>query len=188
VRIEFFIFICFLLGFGKSFAQDPTEIPLLVKDTLLLKDEVINPLSPAKAAFYSAVIPGLGQAYNKKYWKIPLVYGGLAIGYYFYNTNNKEYQSFRAAYKRRLEGFNDDQYVGIYSTQTLINGQKVFQRNRNISLMVTVGLYVLNIIDANIDAHLMQFNVNEKLSIKPDIYQNDITFKHNLGLSLNYQF
>jgi len=188
VRKLCFIFAFFSVICGKILSQDITEIPLVVVDSTNTKIETINPLAPAKAAFYSAVIPGLGQAYNKKYWKIPLFYGGLAIGYYFYNMNNKEYQRFRDAYKRRLEGFNDDQYAGIYTDQTLINGQKVFQRNRNISLMVTVGIYVLNIIDANIDAHLLQFNVNEKLSIKPDIYQNDITYKHNLGLSLNYQF
>lgn len=188
VRKLCFIFVFLSVICGKILSQDITKMPLVVVDSTNTKIETINPLAPAKAAFYSAVIPGLGQAYNKKYWKIPLVYGGLAIGYYFYNTNNKEYNNFRDAYKRRLEGFSDDQYAGIYTDQTLINGQKVFQRNRNISLMVTVGIYVLNIIDANIDAHLLQFNVNEKLSLKPDIYQNDITYKHNLGLSLNYQF
>ncbi|MFY8189041.1 MAG: DUF5683 domain-containing protein [Flavobacterium sp.] len=187
MRIHFFIFMLLMSIIGKAWGQDPNNDLLIIKDTVPQLD-AIDPLTPAKAAFYSAVLPGLGQAYNKKYWKIPLVYGGLAIGYYFYNTNNKQYQSFRTAYKRRLEGFSDDEYAGIYSDQTLINGQKVFQRNRNISLMVTVGVYVLNIIDANIDAHLMQFNVTEKLSLKPDVYHNDLTARPNLGLSLNYQF
>lgn len=184
-KIILFAFLIVLIG--KSWSQENTN-PLIISKDSIPQLDAIDPLTPAKAAFYSAILPGLGQAYNKKYWKIPLVYGGLAAGYYFYNTNNNQYQSFRNAYKRRLEGFEDDEYAGIYSTQTLINGQKVFQRNRNISLMVTVGIYVLNIIDANIDAHLMQFNVTEKLSLKPDIYQNDMTYKYNMGLSLHYQF
>lgn len=189
MRILCFIFIFAICNISKALAQSPDEAPLVIKDTTSVSNsQIINPLSPAKAAFYSAVIPGLGQAYNKKYWKIPIFYGGLAVGIYFYATNNRDYNSFRDAYKRRLDGFDDDEFAGIYSDQTLINGQKVFQRNRSVSLMVTIGIYVLNIIDANIDAHLMQFNVNENLSLKPDLYRNDMTLKHNLGLSLNYQF
>ena len=59
-------------------------------------------LRPSKATFYSAVLPGLGQAYNKKYWKIPIVYGALATGLYFYNQNDNDYKRYRNAYKRRL--------------------------------------------------------------------------------------
>ena len=70
----------------------------------------------------------------------------------------------------------------------MINAQRTYQRNRDISLMVMIGIYVLNIIDANVDAHLIQFNVNENLSLRPDININDITRKQNLGLVLNYKF
>lgn len=72
--------------------------------------EPINPLSPAKAAFYSAVLPGLGQAYNKKYWKIPIVYVAIGTGVYFYLNNNKEYNRYRDAYKSRLAGFTNDEF------------------------------------------------------------------------------
>jgi hypothetical protein len=54
--------------------------------------------------------------------------------------------------------------------------------------LVTIGFYILNIVDANIDAHLMQFNVNEKLTLAPDVYQNDLNYKTNVGLTLNYKF
>ncbi len=54
--------------------------------------------------------------------------------------------------------------------------------------MVTVAFYILNIVDANVDAHLIQFNVNDKLSVAPDIYQNDFTAKPNVGLTFNYKF
>jgi hypothetical protein len=76
---------------------------LVVKDTSKLQE--IDPLTPAKAAFYSAILPGLGQAYNKKYWKIPLVYGAIGTSLYFYIDNNKKYHDYRDEYKRRLEGY-----------------------------------------------------------------------------------
>jgi hypothetical protein len=181
----FYIFcICFLLGNSFCFSQETTEV-LVAKDTL--KSQEINPLAPSKAAFYSAIVPGLGQAYNKKYWKIPLVYGAMGTSMYFYVTNNKKYHSYRYAYKRRLEGFTDDQYEYLNDSQ-LIQAQRFFQRNRDLSLLVTVGFYILNIVDANVDAHLMQFNVNDKLSLAPDVFQNDLTAKPNLGLTFNYRF
>jgi hypothetical protein len=185
---HFFISIGILLISFQSIGQDEKDIPLIIKDTVNLNKDVINPLAPAKAAFYSALLPGLGQAYNKKYWKIPLVYAGIGTGLYFYNLNNKEYNSFRSAYKSRLEGFNNDPYVGLYTTETLINAQKVFQRNRNLSLVVTAGFYILNIIDANVDAHLLQFNVNENLTLRPDVMQNEMNQKPQMGLTLSFNF
>jgi hypothetical protein len=106
---------------------------------------------------------------------------------YFYLDNNKKYHSYRDAYKRRLAGFNDDQYQYLDDSR-LIQAQRFYQRNRDLSLLVTLGFYVLNIVDANVDAHLIQFNVNEKLTVAPDVYQNDFTAKPNLGLTLNYRF
>lgn len=185
---KFIISIGFLLISFQIFGQDENDSLLIVKDTLKTKVSIINPLAPAKAAFYSALLPGLGQAYNKKYWKIPIVYACIGTGLYFYNLNNKEYNSFRDAYKRRLEGFNDDPYKDLYSTETLINAQKVFQRNRNLSIVVTVGFYILNIIDANVDAHLLQFNVSNNLSLKPDVMLHDLNQKPQMGLTLNFNF
>lgn len=166
------------------------------KDDAILKalDSVkpvrINPLAPSKAAFYSAVVPGLGQIYNKKYWKVPLVYIGLGTGLYFYTTNNNKYHDFRSEYKKRLNGTSDpnDPYFGGLDNNRLVEAQKFYQRNRDLSMLITVGIYILNIVDANVDAHLMQFNVNDNLSVRPDIYQNDMNYKHSLGLTLNYNF
>ena len=75
------------------------EMPLRAADTI---KTVIDPNRPARAAFYSALVPGLGQAYNKKYWKIPIVYIGLGSGIYFYTFNQKKYQGFRNEYKKTL--------------------------------------------------------------------------------------
>jgi len=131
-----------------------------------------DPLSPARAAFYSAVLPGLGQAYNGKYWKIPIVYTALGVGVYFYINNDNEYNRYRDAYKSRLAGRMDDEFVSesgepLISDEGLIDAQKFYQRNKEISLLVIEGMYALNIIDANVDSHLQQFNVNEDLSLKP---------------------
>ena len=124
--------------------------------------EEIDMLAPSKAAFYSAVLPGLGQAYNKKYWKIPIVYAALGTGVYFYKMNDKQYNRYRDAYKRRLAGYQDDEFYGDVPGQpriaddALIRAQKTLKKNKEISILVTLGLYALNIIDANVDAHLIQ--------------------------------
>ncbi|MRX38423.1 hypothetical protein GJU43_03995 [Flavobacterium sp. LC2016-23] len=174
----------FLIGTVSLFAQSKEETVLVAKDTTKLQE--IDPLTPAKAAFYSAILPGLGQAYNKKYWKIPLVYGAIGTSLYFYLDNNKKYNNYRDAYKKRLEGLPDD--YQFLDDSRLIAGQKFYQRNRDLSALFVVGFYVLNIIDANVDAALIQFNVNERLSLRPEIYPDDLTFRPNVGLTFNYHF
>ena len=163
------------------------EIALRAADTTRT---VINPNAPAKAAFYSAVFPGLGQAYNKKYWKIPIVYIGLGIGIYSYTWNQGKYHNYRDEYKRRLAGTADPNHAiyGGKSDDWVIRGQKFHQRNRDLSALITAGIYILNIVDANVDAHLMQFNVNDNLSVKPDLNQNELDYKYNYGLTLTYNF
>ncbi|MBK0370837.1 hypothetical protein I5M07_13455 [Flavobacterium sp. SE-1-e] len=170
---------------GSLFAQTKKDSISVAEDSLPRLD--IDPLTPAKAAFYSAILPGLGQAYNKKYWKIPLVYGAIGTSMYFYIDNNKKYHDVRDAYKRRLEGYNDDDFEYL-DDDRLIAAQKFYQRNRDLSALFVVGFYVLNIIDANVDAALIQFNVNDRLSFKPNVYTNDVTFKPNVALTFNYNF
>ena len=179
------VFLLCITGSTAVFAQQKQQDVLILADTV--KGNPINPLAPARAAFLSAIVPGLGQAYNKKYWKIPIVYAALGTGVYFYSDNNTKYHRLRDAYKKRLRGIPDE-YLGEYSDATLINGQRTFQRDRDLSLIITIGLYALNIIDANVDAHLMQFNVNNNLSFKPDIYPNEINNKQNVGLTFHYNF
>jgi len=186
VHKKIFIGLLFIiLGNTNVFSQEKTNEVLIAKDTMKSND--IDPLTPAKAAFYSAVLPGLGQAYNKKYWKIPLVYGAIGASIYFFSDSNKKYHQYRDAYKRRLEGYADDKFSYLDNSR-LILGQKFYQRNRDLSALFILGFYVLNIIDANVDAALIQFNVNEKLSVKPTIYPNDVTSRTNLGLTFNYNF
>ncbi len=174
------------MGNHCAFAQD--ELNIVVQDSI--KGEEINPIAPAKAAFYSAILPGLGQAYNKKYWKIPIVYAALGTGIGIYAYNNKNYHNYRDEYKRRLAGgvVDGNGKYDYLSEAQLISAQKQFQKNRDLSLMITIGIYILNIVEANVNAHLMQFNVNENLSLRPDLQQNDLNYKQNVGLTLNYNF
>lgn len=185
-KIIFIALFLFIVGNTTVFAQTGTGAVLVAKDTLKSND--IDPLTPAKAAFYSAILPGLGQAYNKKYWKIPLVYGALGTSIYFYVDNNKKYHTFRDEYKRRLEGYERSEEFNRLDNNRLIAAQKFYQRNRDLSALVTLAFYALNILDANVDAALIQFNVDENLSVRPVLYPNDVTLKTNVGLTFNYNF
>ena len=184
----FYIFI-FLFSSTQFVVAQNKKLKIETKETA--KGD-INPLSPAKAAFYSAILPGLGQAYNKRYWKIPIVYGAMGAGVYFIIDNNKKYNQYRNEYKKRLANGGtidtSDPTYGNLTTESVIRGQKFYQKNRDLSVLITAGLYILNIVDANVDAHLLQFNVSDDLSLKPDLQTNPYTFKQNVGLTLTYQF
>ncbi|NRA91257.1 MAG: hypothetical protein HRU26_00995 [Psychroserpens sp.] len=179
----------------QGFSQNKKEQDSLAVDTdlLVVVDSVqrkpINILAPSKAAFYSAVLPGLGQAYNKKYWKIPIVYAALGTGIYFYVTNDQEYDRYRDEYKRRLAGNSPEsgEFPGV-SDEGLINAQQTLKRRKELSLLITIGLYALNIIDANVDAHLLQYNVDKNLAIKPHFRYNEMENTSDLGLTLNFKF
>jgi hypothetical protein len=161
----------------------------------------VNPLAPSKAAFYSAVLPGLGQIYNRRYWKVPIVYGAIGTGIYAYVYNDDLYDRFRSAFKRRRAGFFDDEFYDVngsgivpgspdLSDEALQDAQERYQRDRDLALLITIGLYAFNIIDANVDAHLKQFNVDEDLSldIKPYLEYHPITSDPNYGIALTIKF
>lgn len=162
----------------------------------------VNPLAPSKAAFYSAVLPGLGQIYNKSYWKVPIVWGAIGTGVYVYLYNDDLYDRFRTAFKRRRAGFTDDEFYDLnknddfvptspdLSDEALQNAQERYQRDRDLALLITIALYALNIIDANVDAHLKQYNVNEDLSLKfqPYLEPHPISNEINYGLGLAIRF
>ncbi len=146
---KYIYIISFLFFFGfNSFAQNKKDNDSLKVDTNLMvvidtiPRKPINILGPSKAAFYSAVLPGLGQAYNKKYWKIPIVYAAIGTGVYFYVTNNKEYNRYRDEYKSRLAGNSaiDGAFPGV-SNEGLINAQQTLKRGKELSLLITIGLY-----------------------------------------------
>ncbi len=188
-----------------SLKTDLKNEGLLVIDTLVSKKKEINPLAPGKAAFYSAILPGLGQIYNKRYWKVPIVYLVLGTGVYAYTFNNNRYNRFRNAFKRRRAGFTDDEFWDLrtpddgikpatpdFDMGDLENQQERYQRDRDLTLLVTIIMYALNVVDANVDAHLKQFNIDGDLSldfeVQPYLDVNPITNNPNYGLALTLKF
>jgi hypothetical protein len=182
-----------------SVPQIPEKRDIIVEGKVEKKR--INPLAPSRAAFYSAILPGLGQAYNKRYWKVPIVIGAIGVGIYAYNYNNDLYVRFRTAFKRRRAGFTDDEFYDVngsgivpgspdFSDDALQDGQERYQRDRDLALFITLALYALNIIDANVDAHLKQFNVDDDLGldIKPYLEYNPIIGNPNYGVAITINF
>lgn len=176
---------------------------IVIEDATFGKRNKINPLAPSKAAFYSAILPGLGQVYNKRYWKVPLVYAAIGTGVYSYVYNDDLYDRVRIAFKRRKAGFIDDEFYDLngsgiepgnpdLSDEALQDAQERYQRDRDFALLITVVLYALNIVDANVDAHLKQFNIDDDLSLdinfKPYLNMNPITANPNYGMALTIKF
>jgi len=148
----------------------------------------------SRAAFYSAVLPGLGQAYNKKYWKVPVVYAGFGVTVGIYLWNDRQYNDLREAFRIRLAGGTNDMFSNpdgtpILTDAALERAQKTSQRNKELSLLITVGWYIIQIIDANVDGHLKNFNVNDDLSLQPVLIPMQQGFSSTQpGLSLTYTF
>ena len=176
-----------------SMKQDLKGKGILVDEVLLKKNPRIDPLAPSRAAFYSAVLPGMGQIYNKKYWKAPIVWSALAIPAYYYQTNNSDYKRYRRAYKLRKSGlqdeFTDNFGNSNVSIETLETAQEQLRENRDMSLLSGVILYILQIVEASVNAHLLQFNTDDNLSIKPSFIADPIQFDApTVGLKFKYTF
>lgn len=143
---------------------------------------------PSTAALYSAVLPGLGQAYNGKYWKMPLVYGALGVGVYSVIWNQQNYDIFLEAYRIRLSGGVDDYFNTLTEESQLISWMDHYRNQRDMSILITIGLYAFNILDAYVDAHLTAFNINSDLSMKvqPSVMPSYALGNYSYGLSLKF--
>jgi hypothetical protein len=157
--------------FAQSYDSISNNLPQY-DTTMLLKH------SPRKASFYSAVFPGLGQIYNKKYWKVPILYAGIAICAYAYTFNQNEYLRFRKAYilRERNDPNSPDEFASLGDRVTLAaigNARDFYRRDRDISIMSFAGIYLLNVIDATVDAYLFDYDISPDLALKvrPSIMQ-----------------
>lgn len=129
-----------------------------------------NAKSPQRATIYSALLPGLGQAYNGDYWKIPIIYGGLGFCVYWVDQCDSQYKRYRTAFNKKYaydQGTSDDldEFGGRYSLETLKNARDLARRNRDLTLLATGLVYILNVVDANVFAHLSNFNVDDNISL-----------------------
>ena len=185
-----FLTVSFIICLITSLYSQEKEV-IKSTDSIITLEEELNPLAPATAAFYSAILPGLGQAYNKKYWKIPVVYAALGTSA-FYIYNNKKYNQFRDAFQL-LESGKPHEFDGIdgntfLNRDTLIRAQTRFKEDRDLSLLITVGIYVLQIVEASVNAHLSSINTNDDLTLNPQIIIDPITNKTIGGMVLTYNF
>jgi hypothetical protein len=161
------ILFSFLLLPGKSLAgNEPDSVAATAKKA---ENDSITSAARKRAnkmAIMSAVVPGLGQIGNKKYWKLPILYGAGGVLYYFIRTNDSEYHKFRKALLYRTD--NDSLTVDDYPRFTnddLTVRKNYYRRNRDLSYIFAGVLYTLNIIDAYVDSQLMNFDVGDNLTL-----------------------
>jgi hypothetical protein len=122
--------------------------------------------SSLKATIYSAVLPGLGQGYNRKYWKIPVVYVGIGSFSYLAYSNQTEFNRYKNAYIIRKDNGVDEFYSSIPSEQGLINNMDRYRKQRDLCLIGAIVFYAIQIVDANVDANLFDFDISDDLSLK----------------------
>jgi hypothetical protein len=143
--------------------------------------------SAHKASILSAVVPGAGQVYNKKYWKVPIIYASLATSIYFIKDNQNKLTTYQDAYITRSNGGTDD-YIDIYNNSQLLTIVDYYERNRDVSYIIAGAIYLLNIVDASVDAHLFDFDISEDLSLNttPKIINTPIGKTTVLSLKMNF--
>jgi hypothetical protein len=174
--------------------------------TKIIKTEISQEKvhSPHKATIYSAILPGLGQAYNKKYWKIPLVYIGFGTIGYFIGWNNNNYQINKKAYRDLTDGDPDTkyyetlpafEYYDLDSPTSAANfkdglnkRQEYYRRNRDYLIIIMAGFYGLQIIDAGVDAHLFNFDMSDDLTLnwQPSMLNLNNEFVYCINFTFNF--
>ena len=148
--------------------------------------------SPKKATIMSAILPGAGQFYNKKYWKIPVIYTGFGGLAYSIIKNQDLYKDYRTALRYRTDDDpNTIDNFQQYSVDGLLQAKNYYRRNMELSYIFTTILYVINIVDAAVDAHLYEFDISDDLSLYLQPSMLDIPSAQNYcvtGLSLTLKF
>jgi hypothetical protein len=145
--------------------------------------------NPRKAVFYSMIVPGLGQVYNHKYWKVPIIYGAGGAFAYFVNFNQVKYKKFRDAYVNgspNQQVLIDGQY---YNYDILPRGRDYYRRYRDLSVLGFGAIYLLNIIDAMVDAHFYFYDVGNDLTMRIDpVVFDNFGITSAIGLRINIGF
>ena len=127
-----------------------------------------------KATSLAMICPGAGQIYNQSYWRVPIVVGGFATTIYCIDWNNRGYQRFKKAYRLKADydahpelypNGSQDEFNGRYSTSFLKNLRNSYRRNRDLCIILTAGLYILQVVDAHVDAHLRDYDISKDLTV-----------------------
>ncbi len=189
--------IFFLLFIQIGLSQSDSVFNKSNKDTIILTGKEtpvysVKKKKTGRAALFSAILPGAGQVYNGKYWKVPIVYSALGTAAFLFQFNNKQYHRFLTGYQQRIDTtlaetiFSED-----IATDVLEQYKNSTRRNRDLSVVIFLAVYGLNIIDATVDAELSDFDVSDDLSLKisPEIIPLYGKYKKNtIGLTLCFNF
>jgi hypothetical protein len=195
IRYYFFLLASFMMLGLNIQAQDDTvdrdTVIIEAEDTVAMKSYAAR-YDPNKALFFAAIVPGLGQIYNKKYWKLPLVYGGAYLVAWQISRNNKLYQDYRRQIFENIEaGKTDptDKTSSGYQLRTIRGAVQKAQRERDFYVIIMGLVYVLQIVDAHVDAHLKEFDLNPNLKVafRPTV-ESDAILGRQTGLSLTMKF
>ena len=152
-----------------------------------------------KATTLSTIFPGAGQVFNKSYWRVPIVLGGLASTIYTIDWNNRGYQRFKTAYTLRVDYDKNpekypqgaaDEFRGAYSATFLKNLKDSYRRNRDLCIILTAGVYLLNILDAHVDAHLQDYDISDDLTMNLEPYFDYTTVGTQpvYGVNMSFKF
>ena len=205
--VSVFLFFSFCLAFSQVNPNDTIRVENLPKDSIpaakprsepeILGDinssnapGKITKLSPTKAGLYSAVLPGLGQFYNKKYWKIPLVWGAVGTGVGIALWNDKQYKRYRNAFVAELNGLpHEFSNINGVDKTVLGNAQDRSKRQRDYAIGITGLIYILNIVDAVVDAHLYEGRKDPDLALVPSVINDQFSKNEaKAGLTLSFRF
>ena len=171
----------FVIGKGQDTSSPDANMPLQEQPNL-------NIHSPHKATMYSALIPGLGQIYNKKYWKLPIIYGATGILIYAFDFNNDQYNKYKNAYAD-MDAERITQFEGYTDKDVLLRIKDNYRRNRDLNVISLAAVYLLNIVDATVDAHLFDYEINDDLSlnVQPTV-KKSVDYQNSYGLALRISF
>ena len=178
--------LCLFLNYS-TFAQE-AEVERRPAPEKKVKPDYSNlPKDPRKATLLSAILPGAGQVYNNKAWKVPLIYAGIMTDVYFIKFNNRRYQVFRQALFDFDDGISND--FPNLNREALVRNVDYWRRNRDLCYLLIAGIYALNLIDANVDAHLSGFDVSDDLALGIEPHFERFSANNNsMGVSLKLKF
>lgn len=168
-RSVLFIFLWFLSGLTLLAQTLPSSDSTTIhwEGKWSTPKERFQPI-PKKAILYSAILPGLGQVYNRQYWKVPIIYAGMAVAFIAYDFNNSRYQQYKKAYIARIDNnpSTTDEFVGLYTDANLKTLQDSYKRFADMTILFTAIGFAVQSLDALTAAHLKNFDVSKDISFR----------------------
>lgn len=144
---------------------------------------------PGKATVYSILFPGMGQIYNGEYWKIPIYWGAIAGGVYFYSTNKRNYERYKWIYDQASSTDPDVEKPPV-SAENALYYRDMFRRYRDYSILATALFYVIQVVDANVFAYMQDFEIDDDITLRvePTVITPDYAQAPGMGLGLTLRF